>query len=152
MEQTFDELLLALSEYLDIDIEPDIKGGCCLKINEKFDIQIELDSLREKIFFVAFLYELSPGKYREDVLKNALKANFIHENPQGILCYMNKQNKLCLFHTLILQDTTAEKFNQTFQVFYEKAVIWNEALHSGQLSPVGAFTEPPKELPPFGLR
>ncbi len=152
MEQTFEDLLTSLSEYLNIDIEPDIKGGCRLKINERFSIQLEVDSLREKIFFVASIFELSPGKFRENVLKNALKSNFLKEYPIGVLCYLHKQNNLGLFYSCVLKDLTPDKFHHDFQSFYEKALAWNEALHSGQLYPPNAFKELPKERPPFGLR
>lgn len=152
MSATFEELIKSLSEYLAIEIEPDIKGGFLLRVQEKFDIQIELDSLKEKIYFVSSIYELSPGKFRENILKSGLKANYIKDNPHGILCYIQKQNQFALFYSLILKDVTPDKFNHEFEAFYEKALSWNEALDHGQLAPAGAYKEMPVERPPHGIR
>lgn len=152
LSATFEELIMSLSEYLAIEIEPDVKGGFRLRVENKFDIQIELDSLKEKIYFVSSIYELSPGKFRENVLKSGLKANYIKDNPHGVLCYIQKQNQLALFYSLILKDVTSDQFNHEFQAFYEKAHSWNEALDHGQLAPLGAYKEMPLERPPHGIR
>lgn len=150
---SFEDLLDHLSEYLNIPITPDVKGGCRLRIASKFDIQIELDMFKENIVFGAFIYELSPGKYREEVLKGALKANYSLQYQIGKLAYVNKKNYLALWHSFPLRDTSPEKFIDFFLLFYDKAFQWNIALEEGKTAPDGAFETAKLDKPPmFGLK
>ncbi|MBI5273610.1 MAG: CesT family type III secretion system chaperone [Chlamydiales bacterium] len=150
---SFEDLLEHLSDYLNVPITPDVKGGCRLKIENKFDIQIELDSIKNHIVFGAFVYELSPGKYREEVLKAGLKANYSFQYQIGILSYVTKKNQLALWHALPLGNASTQTFIDHFLLFYHKAHDWHTSLDQGKVAPEGAFEILKQEKPPmFGLK
>lgn len=153
MKESFEELLYELSEYLGVPIEPDVKGGCRLRVEEKFDIQLELDKFKENIVFGARIYELSPGTYRQNVLKSGLKANYKKGYEIGILSFVHKDNYLYIWHQVPLDSTNAENFINHFLLFYDKAYSWNNALESGQLAPENAFEGKKLDKPPmFGMK
>jgi len=137
--QTLEDLILELSDITGIPLEPDVMGGCKLIVENNYPVQFEMDHSGEYVSLVAFLTELDPGKYRENVLKDALKANHSLEN--GVLCYIGKERTLALYHKLIFHDLTAQELFEKLSIFIDKAKEWTDALSSGQSSPNGSFEE-----------
>ena len=75
--KSFHDLIAELGEYIGEDLKVDLNMACSLEINNLIKVQIELDSPGEKILLMSLITELPPGKFRENILKDALKANFL---------------------------------------------------------------------------
>jgi hypothetical protein len=122
-------------------------------LSEKIQIQIEPDKKGERIIIAAFISELSPGKFRENVLKEALKANahFIAlGNPGGILGFSAKHNNQLSCHTFVpTEECTSEKLLASLSYLAEYSLSWAEALRSGQQAPAELQT---RAGPPLGMR
>ncbi len=128
-------LIAQLSERLKREIYPDINNIVVLLIEKRVKIHIEIDSMEEFITIGAFITELPPGKFRENILKDALKSNFDeHKNP-GILSYMARENVLALHSKFALSGLTIDSLMQSLKHLTKRARLWQDAINEGRTSP-----------------
>ncbi len=152
--KNFHELIHDLGELVGANLELDAKEACTLEVNQKFKVQIELDPSKEKILFLAMVSELPPGKFRENILRDGLKANYTAEEKQGVLAYIERQNSLVLFDYLLVDGIDKEILFQRLQKFIERALTWHTAIDNGHSAPDLGEIPPSKNTqgPMFGLR
>jgi len=137
MIDRFEELLNELSIEYNLSLHPDKKGACKLKINDTIHIQLECDAGQENLLVATFICDIPPGKYRENILKDALKAN----NPfpvHGTLAYSDRNNKLVLFCYLRMAQLTGKKLAEFLVTFLDKANQWRIGVESGHTSHLAA--------------
>ncbi len=134
----FDNLLFELGKILDVELYPDQNRACLLVINNAYRVQLELDKYEENLLFGALIAEIPPGKFRENVLKDALKYNAIAPPKRiGTLGYIDKINTLSLFDFLPIHDLNAQKVSEHLGRFMDQLILWIDALKSNQTSPQG---------------
>lgn len=133
MMDPFAQLLNDLSLLLDTHLSPDKRGACKLNIEDTLHVQLEPDATREKLLFFCFLSEVPPGKFRENVLRDALKANADPSTP-GTLGFSERNNQLVLFANLNFSSLTARKALDFLHLFMTKAQAWKQAIATGQTS------------------
>jgi hypothetical protein len=130
MIDRFQELLSELGIVYGVTLHPDKKGACKLNINESFHIQLEADAHFEHLLIATFFCDIPPGKYRENILKDALKAN--GPFPQnGTLAYSERNNKLSLFTYLPMAYLTGQKLADFLIQFLDKANNWRIGVETG---------------------
>ena len=132
----FEELLVDVSNVFEISLHVDRLNACSIRISDRLTLQLQLDLSQENLWIFSKLYEIAPGKFRENVLKEALKANSSLSHPVGILCYKESSNELCLFQKFplfILDGKTVAGF---LGAFVEMARNWQEALDRGEAKPL----------------
>ncbi len=130
MTDPFEALLQELGAELGITLHPDRKGACKLKINETFHVQLESDGHQENLLVAAFVCDVPPGKYRENILRDALKANWPF--PQnGTLAYSDRNNKLVLFSYFRIANVNGKKLAEFLTVFLDKANNWRIGVETG---------------------
>lgn len=144
----FDELLKGLSPHLGLSLYRDTHNSCCLLIGEKLNVRIAPDN-QGRLVVYAFLEELGPGKFREEVLKEGLKANKLLL-AGGVLGYSGKNGFLTLQQLWPIEISSAKLF-EAFLQFVEYALQWQTSLLQGKTSPL---TLTPKTAEPsmFGLK
>ncbi len=125
----FTELLTELGSQLGVPLHPDKRGACKLNVNNVFHVQIENDLQKETLLIAAFIGEIIPGKFRENILREGLKAN--KEVKTGILAYSGKNNQLALFKHLPIRTLTGATLLAFLNEFLDKATAWRGALESG---------------------
>lgn len=96
MIDRFPELLQELATELDIDLYPDKRGACKLVTEDGLHVQMEVDVRQESLLIASFICEIPPGKFRENILRDALKSNGPFPK-NGTLAYSERNNKLTLF-------------------------------------------------------
>jgi|SRR5579862_5526742 len=150
MIDQFQELLVSLGQQLGLPLHPDKTGACRLNIRNLFSIQLEYEPARERILIASFLCEVPPGKLRENVLRDALKANFPYPE-MGSFGYSERNNKLSLFLYSPIHGLTGQKLAALLSSFIEKATKWKQAVEQGQTATLvqGASSS---EIKPFGLK
>ncbi len=150
MIDRFESLLQELGEQLGLPLHPDHRGACGLNINNRLHIQIEPEPSQERILIACFICDIPPGKFRENILKDAMRSN--HPLPTyGALSYSEKNNKLSLFAYLPLPLLHGEKLASFLMLFIRKAESWKTGVEAGQTSTLVMGTK--KEEPsPFGLK
>ncbi|MDQ5956626.1 MAG: CesT family type III secretion system chaperone [Candidatus Rhabdochlamydia sp.] len=149
MMDPFAQLLNDLSLLLDMHLSPDKRGACKLNIDDTLHIQLEPSSNRDKLLFFCFLSEIPPGKFRENVLRDALKANTDLNTP-GTLGFSERNNQLVLFANLNFPSLIAKEVLDFLHLFMAKAQAWKQAIATGQTS--NLCSDPiQKPLSPFDL-
>jgi hypothetical protein len=130
----FEELLKELGGIINAPLHPDKHRVCKLNVNNYLHIQLEHDAVKERLLIATFLCEIPAGKFRENVLKDALKANTIYPRI-GTLCYSERNNQLSLFEYFSFYDLTAAKLSEYLNKFIDRAMLWKTAVEKGQSSP-----------------
>lgn len=146
MTDRFSELLSELGSIFQMSLSQDRYNACSIQI-PPITIQMELDGSGENLILFAKIIEIPPGKFRENVLTEALKANALADPRTGIFGYIANTNHLALHQTYPLELLSGEKLSGLFGAFYETAESWHSAIQSGQSMPSNAG----KPLP-FGIK
>lgn len=148
----FGSLLQELGKILDIpDLHSDRNNSCQILMRSGLTLQLELDRSGQFLILGADLGIVPPGKYRENLFREALKANNMPYPLHGILAYSKKNERLVLFEKLRSQEITGEIIAAEIIPFSEKAIIWQEALKRGDV-PIANHTSSSHSAGMFGLR
>lgn len=143
MIDRFEELLKELGAELGIPLHPDRIGACHLRTIEDLQIQLEVDAGQENLLVASFICDLAPGKFRENILKDALKCNGpIPRN--GTLAYSERNNKLVLFSYLKLSSLNGRKLAEFLNPFIDKAKEWRLGVETGHTSQLISQESKPK--------
>jgi hypothetical protein len=131
----FKELIADLSDRLGADLFPDLNNVVTLIVEKRVKFNIEADSVGEFMILGATISELPPGKFRENILKDALKANSrINVNP-GVLSYLGRENTLILHTKLFIQGTSVDEIIKEMKHLTSRAKKWMDAIDEGRASP-----------------
>ena len=149
----FHDLLYELSQILGTQLKADLNNVCPIVIDEVYPVQIEMDISGDNVLLGAFICDLPPGKFRENILKDALKSCYETKNKRSVFGYCEKINKLALFENVANYDLNGEVLYERLAVFVERVKKWKSAIDSGKTSPPGEFEEPStkKSRPLFGI-
>ena len=152
MSNPLEPLLEELSELTATPLILDVKGVCRMIINEKFELQLEIDQMKENLVVGSVICSIPPGRFRQNVLKEGLKENDLPHPRVGVLSYIEKNNTLFLFDILPLDELNGEKLAKYLEVFLEKAESWYTAIDGGLPSPNPETPLEDTPPPQFGMR
>lgn len=148
MTDPLTELLHSLGTIFNLSLKPDIYQSCSLEV-PPLQIQLQLDATQEHLLLFTKVAQLPPGKFRETVLTEALKANDLNDPRPGIFSYVAATNHLCLYQRYPLFILNGDRLAGLFGSFYDLGVEWNKAILSGQIMSV---SPPQASSIPFGIR
>ena len=135
MSADFKHILTQLGVNLELFLTPENDKICSLKVNDKLIVYLELDESENNILFGTFLCDIPPGKFRENVFINTLKAN--GQIPvNSIFAFNEPSSKLALFSFVPLATANALTLKDQLQHFIEKAMQWKDAIESGKAAPI----------------
>ncbi len=148
----FEDYIRDLGTALGLPLYVDAHGACCLQMNKKIRVQLEPDKSLENLLVVALIGEVNPGRFREEILKEALKANdrlVAMGIGEGILGFSAHHNKLTCHTILPFSNTTSELLLSSLLYLSEFSLLWADAL----LSDRAPVTRQKATLPaPHGFR
>ncbi len=148
----FSVLLQELGEILQIkDLAPDDNNSCLLKLKNGISVQLEPAKKDGFIVMGAKIASIPPGRYRENIFREALKANGLPPPQQGIFAFSKNNDQLVLFEMISLQDLSGAKLNDHLVPFSEKVKTWQDAISRGDIPPVGTATAGSRPKGIFGL-
>lgn len=149
MISRFEEILDQLGHVFELKLHVDRQNACSIQITPRLIIQLQLDISQEHLWIFTKIAETPPGKFRENILKETLKANALPDPRAGIFGYILPTNQLAQFQKYPLQILNGEILGGIIGAFLEMAEIWQEAILSGQSAPIEM-----KQMPtnPFGLK
>jgi len=149
----FGSLLQELAHSLEIDeLHPDRNNSCLFTLKSGQKLQLELDRSTQFLIIGADLGVVPPGKYRENLFREALKANDLTPPLHGILAFSQKSDSMILFEKISIRDLTGEKIAGEITPFAEKATLWSEAIKNGTIPPVNPVYTSTSRSGMFGLR
>ena len=146
----FQELLWDLGALIEVPLHIDKNHACRLLLDETLPIQMELSEERGELLIGAFLGEIPPGRFRENVLKESLKVNGA-AHPFGTFAYIDKINTLVLHTFLPAETVSGETLAAFLEGFIAEAKTWQEAISSGQLAPSHHLKTYDKHPSPYNL-
>lgn len=149
----FDALLQELGKVLQVSgLHADAKGCCLLKLKGGIQVQLEVDRSGQSLLIVSELGQIPPGRYKENLFVEALKANGLPPPRRGTFAYSKQADSLVIFEMLELQNLNGQEIANTILPLLEKVRIWKEAITQGN---VPVTVESPVKTAPggiFGLR
>ncbi len=151
MIDKFDQLLQDLAEKLDVDLNVDVNNSCMILVEDKLEVQLELDKMEENLLVLAFICKIPPGKFRENVLKEALKQNDKIDR-LGDFAYSEMTNQLIHFKYLPLEIYNTDKILDFLAQFLDLSLLYKNAVESGYALPNELITEGDGSKNPFGLK
>jgi hypothetical protein len=135
MTGEFDDLIQQLGSHFELPLHTDRFGAVSLLIPPSLVVQIQLDTSQENVFLFSKLAAIAPGKFRENVLQEALRANGRPDPLPGHLAYVSSVNQLALCHSFPLRILNGERLSSLLGAFVEMALLWKTAIHQGQAAP-----------------
>lgn len=151
MIDRFEELINELSLQIGIPLHPDKIGACTLQTKDGFEVQLECDRSQEKLLIVAFICDIPPGKLRENILKDALKANGPYPH-DGTLSFSESNNKLALFAQLPFTHLSGRTLSEFLNAFLDKASQWKNGVETGHTSELISSQTSKPSSGMFGLK
>lgn len=151
MTDRFTELIAELGGFLGLALFVDRHGACSLQVHGKTKIQMQMDPTQRNLLIASIAIEVPPGKFRENVLKDALKINQLPDPRPAIIGYLPVNNHLTLHQSLPVDILDGKRLAAYFGAFMTETESWIEAIQHGRTAPlVLAPDNPPSH--PFGLR
>ena len=150
---TFADLMAELGELLGDDLKPDLNQVVTLAVNETLKVQIEPDKTGEFVLLACMVADLPPGRFRENILRDALKTNYrIDEFPE-ILSYVRGENSLVIFRNIPAAALRGHQLYELLITFTDRCTRWRDAIENGQTSPPNEAPEKPggARPPMFGF-
>lgn len=129
----FGSLAEDLGKILKIKLSPDTNNCCVIKYKSGLQVTLEPTSDGTSIMIAIELGEIAPGRYRENVLREALKANGLPLPRKGIFAFSKKKDSLLIYDQLLLEELTAEKLFDFLQPLQQKAELWKTAIAQGEV-------------------
>ncbi len=128
----FEDLIRDLGNLMGASLHAERGYLCKLLIEGSFHIQIEHEPEKASILLASFICEIPPGRIREDILKEGLKANGLLDR-KGIFAYSSKNNHLVYF-AYIPDNIHGNKLYEETMLFIDTIKKWKSAIESGQLT------------------
>lgn len=150
----FGSLLQELGQIMGIpELHPDRNNACLIKFPDGLEVQMEIDGQGLDLTMVAVIGVIPVGKYRENVNREALRANGMPLPLNGVFAYSKKADSLVLFQRIPVKELTGDKINTALMPFLEKARYWKETISNNQIPTVSSvYTSSGRSPGMFGMR
>lgn len=135
MREQLQELLDELSDLVHTPLYADTVDTCHILINKKLHVQIKIDKGEDKLLIASVLCPLPPGKFRENVLFEALRDNSIFPRI-GSFGYSERHNQLVLFAYLPLEKLNGKELYTYLSLFTDRGILWKNAIENGESAPL----------------
>ena len=153
VQDVFDSILQELGAALKIeDLHIDDTKTCLIKFENQLEVYIEPYEKDEFMLISTNLGQVPRGRYREDVFREALKANGLPPPRHGTFAYSEQSEHLILFGMLSLRELNGEKIASFLYPFMEKALVWKNAIASGDVPVADTMKTSRGPMGMFGLR
>lgn len=142
VKDMFGSLLEDLGKMIKIDqLEPDQHNSCLISFTNGVKVQLEIDHTRSLLIVGCDLGAIPPGRYRENLLREALKANGLPPPRNGNFAFSKKQDHLVMTEELPIKDINPDQIYQLLDPFLKKAKEWQEAITRGDVPTIlpGAY-------------
>lgn len=133
VETQFEAILRDLEPILHCTLKPDTNNACLVRLRSGLLVQFELNRQGHLLIGVK-LGAIPSSQYLENILREALKANYMHSiSTQGIFGYSKKSNQLILFATVDNRNINTDLLASVLGPFLIKAQAWADAIGRGDV-------------------
>jgi hypothetical protein len=124
MTSHFEQLLQTLGKIFHLKLRVDSLNACSIQIHKGLTVQLQPDISLENLWIFAKLPEVPPGKYGENLLKEALKANGKPDPRGAIFGYIHSTQQLALYQKYPMNLLNGERLAGAIGSFVELAKEW----------------------------
>lgn len=132
MTDRFEELLHELGVVFQMPLHPDKMNACSISIPPHPIVMLQLDESQEFLFLFSKIVEIAPGKFRENVLSEALKANGLPDPRPGIFGFIRMTNTLTIHQRFPAALLNGERLAGMIGSLLETASSWKTAIEQGK--------------------
>ena len=145
----FGAILKEFETYFKCPLVPDANDSCLIGLEMGISIQIELD--RYGIILIGCrLGSVHMGRYRDNLIREALKSNEISLPSTGTFGFSQKSNQLILFMKINPTLLSVHYILEVMPPFIAKAKLWADAIAKG-IVPAEVSSSSSKPSGIFGL-
>jgi hypothetical protein len=126
----FERTLKELEFFFNCSLQSDENQSCLINMGIGVSLQLELDS-NDDLIMASVLGTLPMGRYRDNLIRQALKSNNASLPSQGIFSFSAKTNHLILFLLIDPSRLNADSVFKILPPFIEKVKLWKEAIEAG---------------------
>lgn len=150
---SFESLLKELGEKIGIsNLESTRNNNITLTLKDKNEVVLQQHKT-EPFLIIAFeIAEIPIGRYRENILREALKFNGLNQLHGGAFAFSKKTQRLFLFDMLPFNDLSVDQILTILKTLSERVTQWKEALNRGDIPTIGATTQARSGGGIFGIR
>lgn len=129
----YENLLQELGKILGISLTPDSNNSCLVRLKGGIEVQLELDKQGDRLLMGTNLGSVPLGRYRENLFREALRANGMPPPKAGTLAYSRRSDCLVLFRWLPARSLSGEGIASSLKPFVELATLWRTAIQRGEI-------------------
>lgn len=129
----FGALLEEVGTLINKKLVPDANNALVLRLPDKMAIFLEQDRLGEVVNVVIEVGSPQSGPYRENIFREALKANGLPPPRNGLFAYGAKTDSLILCEQLPLEDLNGPRFLEIMKSLLQKARTWKVAINNNEI-------------------
>jgi len=118
---------------INVTITPEQNGGCRIRFKSGVEVQIETSADGRSLMIGCELGSMPPGRYRENVFREALRANGLPLPRNGVFGFAKPKDSLYLCDQIALDELSGDRLFEFMQPFLQKAEIWRDALSRGEV-------------------
>ncbi len=147
----FEAILKDFEPFFKCRLQADQNESCLIKMGHGISLQMELN--RYGLLLIGCrIGELPRGRFQDDVIREALKANDFYPPLTGIFGISRKSNSLILYLIIDPHKLDQDKISNLLNPFIAKAKLWSDSVNQGNIPTLG-MTAPPQQAaaPPFGF-
>jgi Tir chaperone protein (CesT) family len=140
----FGAILKEFESFFNCPLEPDANDSCLITMGIGITLQIELDR-SGLILMGCRLGTVHMGRYRDNLIREALKSNEATFPSTGVLGFSQKSNQLILFMKIDPVTFTIHQILKLLPPFVAKAKLWTDAIAKGEVPsivPISSSKEP----------
>jgi Tir chaperone protein (CesT) family len=147
----FGAILKEFEAFLKCPLEPDLNDSCLIKMKKMgISIQLEMDRYG-KLLIGCRVGALPMSRFRENMIKQALKSNEATLPSTGIFGFSHKSSQLILFLHLNPDTLTNDQILAVMPPFIAKAKLWADAIAKGEIPSIDLSTSKSSPSGLFGL-
>lgn len=133
IQEIFGALLEELGQIMKMKLAPDKHNSCLIRYPNGLTVQIDQDTAADEIIVVATIGTSPPGRYRESLFKEALKANGLPPPQPGAFAYSKKTDSLVLYGHISLKELTGQRLADYLTPLIQRAELWRNAIGRGEI-------------------
>jgi hypothetical protein len=148
----FGALIEELSTAMKIKLVPDSHNACRIRFKDKLEVYMEPDTSGEVLQVLIDIGKPGEGRFRENLLREALRANGLPSPRIGTFCYGQKSDSLLLFDFLPMEDLNGTRLTDIILQLSEKSRLWRDSIARGEIPPFQSGKPGQRPEGVFGLR
>jgi hypothetical protein len=139
----FSALLEELGSAIKMKLAPDAHNACLIRYPDKLGVRMDPDQTGEFLYILIEIEKPGEGRYRESVMREALRANGLPPPRKGIFCFNLNKNLLMLFDQIPFEELTGLQLAEIIEGMSQKARLWRDSISRGEV-PAYDMGESPK--------